>query len=82
VGRDGPADQTSAPAGTLGTAPAAATPVSPTGGRVRRIATFVFRLQAPRRDFALTLSDEERAIMGRHAAHWQPYVESGQMVVF
>jgi len=20
--------------------------------------------------------------MGRHAAHWQPYVESGQMVVF
>ena len=20
--------------------------------------------------------------MGRHAAHWQPYIESGQMVVF
>jgi uncharacterized protein YciI len=44
--------------------------------------TFVFRLQAPRPDFALTLSDEERAIMGRHAAHWQPYIDSGQMVVF
>ena len=47
-----------------------------------RIATFVFRLEAPRPDFALTLSDEERAIMGRHAAHWQPYIETGQMVVF
>lgn len=28
------------------------------------------------------MSDEEREIMGRHAAHWQPYIESGQMVVF
>ena len=28
------------------------------------------------------MSDEERQIMGRHAAHWQPYIESGQMVVF
>ena len=47
-----------------------------------RIATFVIRLTAPRPDFALTLSDEERAVMGRHAAHWQPYIESGRMVVF
>jgi uncharacterized protein YciI len=28
------------------------------------------------------MTDEEREIMGRHAAHWQPYIESGQMVVF
>jgi uncharacterized protein len=28
------------------------------------------------------MSDEERQIMGRHAAYWQPFVESGQMVVF
>jgi uncharacterized protein len=28
------------------------------------------------------MTDEEREIMGRHAAHWQPFVESGQMVVF
>ena len=28
------------------------------------------------------MSDDERAIMGRHAAHWQPYIESGRMVVF
>ncbi len=46
------------------------------------MATFVFRLKAPRPDFALDMSDEERAIMGRHAAYWQPLVESGDMVVF
>jgi uncharacterized protein len=44
--------------------------------------TFVFRLKAPRPNFALDMSDEEREIMGRHAAHWQSYIESGQMVVF
>src|SRR4051812_22939989 len=44
--------------------------------------TFVLRLIAPRPDFALEMSDQEREIMGRHAAHWQPYVEAGQMVVF
>lgn len=43
---------------------------------------FVFRLIAPRPDFAMTLSDEEREVMGRHAAHWQPFVEEGRMVVF
>jgi uncharacterized protein YciI len=44
--------------------------------------TFVFRLKAPRPTFALDMSDEEREIMGRHAAHWRPYIESGQMVIF
>ena len=44
--------------------------------------TFVFRLQAPRPTFALDMTDEEREIMGRHAAYWRPWVESGQMVVF
>jgi uncharacterized protein len=46
------------------------------------VSTFVFRLKAPRPNFALDMSDEEREIMGRHAAYWRPYVESGQMVVF
>ncbi|HVT21496.1 MAG TPA: YciI family protein [Mycobacteriales bacterium] len=46
------------------------------------MATFVFRLIAPRPDFALTLSDEEREIMGQHAAYWQPRVEAGEFVVF
>ena len=46
------------------------------------MATFVFRLKAPRPDFALNMSDAEREIMGRHAAYWQPLVNSGDMVVF
>jgi uncharacterized protein YciI len=46
------------------------------------MSTFVFRLKAPRPNFALDMSDEEREIMGRHAAHWQPLVDSGAMVVF
>jgi uncharacterized protein YciI len=46
------------------------------------MSTFVFRLIAPRPDFAVDMSDEERAVMGRHAAYWQPLVESGRMVIF
>jgi uncharacterized protein YciI len=46
------------------------------------MSTFVFRLKAPRPTFALDMTDEEREIMGRHAAHWQPLIDSGQMVVF
>ncbi len=48
----------------------------------RRVSTFVFRLRAPRPNFALDMTDAERAIMERHAAHWQPFVDAGQMVVF
>jgi uncharacterized protein YciI len=44
--------------------------------------TFVFRLKAPRTTFALDMSEEERQVMGRHAAYWQPLIDSGQMVVF
>ena len=44
--------------------------------------TFVMRLIAPRPTFALDMNDEEREIMGRHAAHWQPFVDDGRMVVF
>ena len=46
------------------------------------MSTFVLRLIAPRPTFALDMTDEEREIMGRHAAHWQPYLDAGQMVVF
>ena len=44
--------------------------------------TFVLRLKAPRPNFAQTMTDTEREIMGRHAAHWAPYLERGDMVVF
>jgi uncharacterized protein len=46
------------------------------------VATFVFRLIAPRPTFALDMTDDEREIMGRHAAYWQPFIDSGRMVVF
>jgi uncharacterized protein YciI len=46
------------------------------------MSTFVFRLIAPRPTFALDMTDEERAVMERHAAHWQAYIDSGQMVLF
>jgi uncharacterized protein YciI len=46
------------------------------------VATFVLRLIAPRPRFAETLTDSERAIMDRHAGHWRPYLERGEMVVF
>ena len=44
--------------------------------------TFVLRLIAPRPNFAGTLTDSEREIMNSHAAHWRPYLEHGEMVVF
>ena len=44
--------------------------------------TFVLRLIAPRSNFAQSLTDSEREIMNRHAAHWRPYLERGNMVVF
>ena len=44
--------------------------------------TYVFRLKAPRPTFALDMTDAEREIMGRHAAHWRSRVEAGEMVVF
>jgi len=49
---------------------------------VRCMPTFVLRLIAPRPNFAKTMTDPEREIMNRHAAHWHPYLERGDMVVF
>jgi uncharacterized protein len=46
------------------------------------VPTFVLRLIAPRPRFAETMTEAEREIMNRHAAHWRPYLERGEMVVF
>ncbi len=46
------------------------------------MATFVLRLISPRPNFAQTMTNAEREIMGNHAAHWRPYLERGDMVVF
>ncbi len=46
------------------------------------MSTFILRLIAPRPNFAGTMTDSEREIMNGHAAHWQPYLDRGDMVVF
>jgi uncharacterized protein YciI len=46
------------------------------------MSTFAFRLIPPRPTFVLDMTDEERDVMERHAAHWQGYIESGRMVIF
>ena len=46
------------------------------------MSTFIFRLKAPRPTFAFDMTDKEREIMGRHAAYWQPMIDSGSMVIF
>jgi uncharacterized protein len=46
------------------------------------MSTFVLRLHPPRPGFALDATDVERAVMARHAAHWQPHIDTGRMVVF
>ncbi len=43
---------------------------------------YVFRLIPPRPTFTEDMTDEERAVMGRHAAHWQSQIDAGRMVVF
>src|SRR4051794_16507659 len=50
--------------------------------RSKPMSTFVFRLKALRATFALDMTDQEREVMGRHAAYWQRFIDSGQMVVF
>jgi uncharacterized protein len=46
------------------------------------VATFVITLRSPRPNFAFDMTDQERDIMARHGAYWQPLIDSGQMVVF
>jgi uncharacterized protein YciI len=42
----------------------------------------VFRLKPPRPTFAVDMTEDERRIMGEHAAHWQTFIDKGHMVVF
>lgn len=43
---------------------------------------YVLRLIPSRPTLAIDMTDEERTVMGRHAAHWQPEIEAGRMVAF
>jgi uncharacterized protein YciI len=43
---------------------------------------FLCRLNAPRPTFPQDITDEERALMDAHAAYWQDYLETRELVVF
>lgn len=46
------------------------------------MATFALRLKAHRPAFAQTITEDELAVMGQHAAHWQEWLDRGDLVVF
>src|SRR5262249_38126209 len=43
---------------------------------------YLLRLLAPRPTFMLGMTDEEREIMGRHAASWSELLAQGTAIVF
>ena len=49
---------------------------------IPRVSTFVLRLKAHRPAFAQTITEEELQVMGRHAAHWQAWIDRGDLVAF
>jgi uncharacterized protein YciI len=48
----------------------------------RPLRGFVFKLIPPRPDFALTMSDEERAVMANHVGYWSGLAETGRALAF
>lgn len=43
---------------------------------------FALYLRPSRPDFAQTMNDEERAIMGQHLAYWTEHMNKGNVIVF
>ncbi|RYZ03216.1 MAG: hypothetical protein EOO73_28435 [Myxococcales bacterium] len=43
---------------------------------------FVCRLLGPRPTFPMDMTEEERALMGDHAAYWSGHMAEGKVVVF
>jgi uncharacterized protein YciI len=46
------------------------------------MADFFFKLNAPRATFAADITDEEKALMGRHAAYWRGLMHQGIVLAF
>jgi uncharacterized protein len=44
------------------------------------MAAFLCKLIPPRKAFLADMSEEERALMGEHAAYWRPFVEGGLVI--
>ena len=43
---------------------------------------FALRLNPSRPDFAQTMTNDEKAIMHRHAEYWKEYMRKGKVIVF
>ena len=43
---------------------------------------YLLRLDATRPDFAFTMTDDERATMGRHSAYWREHLSTGTALIF
>ena len=43
---------------------------------------FLYRLNAPRPDFAFTMSESEQQVMGEHFAYWTEILDRGQCLIF
>lgn len=43
---------------------------------------FVYRLIPPRPTFDLDMTDDERAVMGRHAEYWQGLMAAGKVLIY
>ena len=43
---------------------------------------FVFRLVPPRPTFAFDMTDDERAVMGEHAAYWASLTAQGHVLAY
>lgn len=43
---------------------------------------YAVKLVPPRPDFAMTMTEDEKAIMGQHMQYWQTYMNKGMVHVF
>jgi uncharacterized protein len=46
------------------------------------VSHFVYKLIPPRPTFDADMSDDEAALMGRHAEYWQELLAAGRVIVF
>jgi uncharacterized protein YciI len=43
---------------------------------------YLYRLLPPRPDFAATMTDDEKAAMGRHVQYWSELLAAGRVLIF
>ncbi|GAA4557442.1 YciI family protein [Pseudonocardia xishanensis] len=43
---------------------------------------FLYRLLPPRPDFAVTMDEQEAAVMAEHSAYWRGHLDEGRTIFF